>query len=317
MSETVRAIAFDTPGAPEALHSVQVPLPEPGAGEARIRVAGAGVHQTDVGSRGSGPRGGSSLEPPHVPGMSLSGTVEAVGDGSAWSVGDRVIAITMPFHGYGGAYREAIILPDSSIARAPENLDLVEAGVLAMNGLTALQVLGLLDLAPGATLAVTGATGALAALAIPLAASRGLTVIAEAAPGDEEYVRSLGAQIVVPRSDDPASAVRAVVPDGVDGVLDTAVYNERIVPAIADGGVLASVRGWDGDGESRVKVATVGVLKDRDEAHRLDELVALIDSGAITPRPVTAFAPDDAPEAHRAVEAGGRRAGVVIDFTRS
>ena len=97
-----------------------------------------------------------------------------------------------------------------------------------MNGLTALRGLELLDLPAGATLLVTGGAGLLASYVIPLAKRAGLRVLADANPADEEFVRGLGADVVLPRGDGLAAAVRDAVPDGVDAVFDTALLGRAI-----------------------------------------------------------------------------------------
>ena len=116
-----------------------------------------------------------------------------------------------------------------------------------MNGLTALRGLELLDLEPGATLAVTGGAGLLASYVIPLAKRQGLRVLADAKPDDEELVRGFGADEVLPRGDGLVDALRAQAPDGVDAVYDTALLGRSVFPAIRPGGALAYVRTWDGE----------------------------------------------------------------------
>src|SRR5699024_10907550 len=118
-----------------------------------------------------------------------------------------------------------------------------------MNGLTALQALALLDLPAGSTLAVTGAAGTLGSYLVRLARASGLVVVADAAEKDRELVTGLGADHVVARGPDVARAVREVFPDGVDGLVDGSVQGEQVVPALRDGGRLATVRFWDGPDE--------------------------------------------------------------------
>lgn len=74
-----------------------------------------------------------------------------------------------------------------------------------------------------------------------------MLVVADAKDADfETVVRSAGADEIVQRDPDVAERVRALHPDGVRGVLDAAVLNELALPAVADGGGLATMRGWDG-----------------------------------------------------------------------
>ncbi len=85
-------------------------------------------------------------------------------------------------------------------------------------------------------------------------------MIADARPDEDELVRGYGADVVVERSEDFGAAVRAVEPDGVAAVFDTALLNERALGAIRDGGGLAVVRGWDGPAERGITVHQVFVF---------------------------------------------------------
>ena len=82
---------------------------------------------------------------------------------------------------------------------------------------------------------------------VQLAKADGLRVIGDASPSDEQLVRDLGADIVVPRGDDISEQIRKVAPEGVDALADGAVQNELAVGAIRDGGQFASVRGLAGE----------------------------------------------------------------------
>jgi NADPH2:quinone reductase len=111
-----------------------------------------------------------------------------------------------------------VVAPAASVVAIPAGAGLEQAATLPMNGLTALRGLEMLGLAAGDTLAVTGAAGLLGASVIRLAREQGRRVIADAAPADEDLVRSVAPDVIVSRSDDFAAAVRAVVPGGVAGV---------------------------------------------------------------------------------------------------
>jgi NADPH:quinone reductase-like Zn-dependent oxidoreductase len=230
-------------GGPEALEVVEVDEVHAGRGEVRLRVHAAAVNPTDTFVR-NGARADRQGDagPPYVPGMDAAGLVDEVGEGvtTGLAVGDRAMAIVVP-HGAHGAYRESIVLPAGSVARAPAGTTLVEASTLPMNGLTARLSLDLLDLRPGQTLAVTGAAGAYGGYVVQLAKAEGLTVIADASPADTELVSGLGADIVVPRGDGVAAEIRRHAPGGVDGLADGAVLNELVVDAVADGGRFTSV----------------------------------------------------------------------------
>jgi NADPH:quinone reductase len=78
-----------------------------------------------------------------------------VAKGSRWQVGDEVMTLALPFGERRGAYAEYLIAADDAVARVPAGTGLMEAATIPMNGLTATQIIELLDLPVGSTIAVT------------------------------------------------------------------------------------------------------------------------------------------------------------------
>lgn len=308
----MRAVVVSRFGGPEVLQIAQLPDPQPGAGEVRVRVAAATVNPTDVFFRTGGY--GPSATTPRIPGMELAGTVDAVGPGSPWRTGDQVMAIVTPFGPHGGADAEQVVVPSDSVARAPTGATLAEAATLPMNGLTARRALDLLNLRPGQVLAVTGAAGAVGGYVIQLAKHDGLRVVADAKPEDEALVRSLGADVVVPRGEGFAKAVRSAVPEGVDGLVDAAVIGVAVAPAVRDGGAIAVVRTFDGEPGRGIVVHTVRVADYLHNHDALEELARLAAEGVLTLRVAATVPADDVAEAHRRLEAGGVRGRLVLTF---
>src|SRR5207244_11689642 len=177
-----------------------------------------------------------------------AGMLDEVGEGVATGGkgGDAVMAMVAP-KGSHGAYRSQIVLAARAVVPAPAGSTHVEACTLPMNGLTARQSLDLLGLSAGQTLAVTGAAGAYGGYVVQLAKVEGLTVIADASEADHALVASAGADIVVRRGDDVATRMLAHFQHGVDGLADGAVLNDRVIPAVRDGGAFTSVRGFTGE----------------------------------------------------------------------
>ncbi len=303
-------------GGPEQLQIVDLPEVHAGAGEVRVRVHAATVNPTDTGLRtGSRAVSMAQIEPPYIPGMDAAGVIDEVGPDTVTSlaVGDLVMAMVIP-GGSHGAYRESIVLAADSVVRAPEGVSHAEASTLPMNGLTARQSLDQLSLQPGKTLAVTGAAGCYGGYVVQLAKADGLRVIADASSADEQLVRDLGADVVVPRGNDIADQIRKVAPGGVDGLADGAVQAELAVGAVRDGGGFASVRGWGGTGERGIIFYRTTV---RDYDHRSDLLDGLrqqAEAGAITLRVMATYRAEDVAQAHIRLEAGGTRGRCVILF---
>jgi NADPH2:quinone reductase len=311
----MRAVGFFEFGGPEVLQLLDLPEGQPGPGQVRVRVHAATVNPTDTllrnGSRAQALR---EVAPPHVPGMDVAGVIDAIGPGTHTdlAIGDAVMAM-VDNRGSHGAYRESIVLSADSVAPIPKGVSWVEAATLPMNGLTAKQSLDQLALKPGQTLAVTGAAGCYGGYVIQLAKQAGLHVIADASPADEALVRSLGADTVVPRGPDIAAQIRKVAPNGVDGLADGSFQSELSIGAVRDGGGFATVRGWSMQERGIVCHATWV----RQYDHRADLLRQLrqdVHDGVITLRVADTYAPAQAAEAHRRLEAGGTRGRLVIVF---
>src|SRR3954468_23445891 len=311
----MRAVGVIRFGGPEALQVVDVPDEPLGPGQVRLRVAAATVNPTDTHARaGSYADRDPVKQPPWVPGMDVAGGVVEVGEGvEHLAVGDAVMGIVVPTGAHGG-YREDLVLPGDSGVRAPKGADAVAASTLPMNGLTARFALDLMGLQPGQVVAVTGAAGAFGGYVVQLAKADGLTVVADASEADEELVRSLGADVVVGRGDDVAARIRALFPEGVDGLADGAVQDALVLPAVKDGGAVATVRGYRGDGSRGLRVFPTLVRRVAQDRAALDRLRQQAEDGVLTLRVARTFPVEKAADAHRTLEAGGVRGRLVLTF---
>jgi NADPH:quinone reductase-like Zn-dependent oxidoreductase len=226
------------------------------------------------------------------------------------------MAALTPRRPEGGAQAELIVVPAASVVPIPEGASLQEASTLPMNGLTARLGLEMLGLGPGDTLAVSGGAGLLASYVIGLARERELRVIADAAEADVELVRSFGADEVVPRGAEFAAHVRAVAPEGADGLYDTALLGAEAFGALRDGGGMAVVRGWDDSvpAERGIRIHKVMVRTVLDRTDWLLELRDLAQVGRIALRVAGEYSPEDADEAQQAMAAGGLRGRALIVF---
>jgi NADPH:quinone reductase len=315
----MRAVTFSRFGGPEVLEVSDLPVPEPGPGEVRIRVAAATVNPTDISFRVGRQHTLAQLaemgvRPPFIPGMELAGVIDALGTGVPWHAGERVMAIVNPRRPGGGAQAELVVVPAASVAYVPAGATLEAAATLPMNGLTVRLALDKLALTPGQTLGVTGAAGAVGGYAVELAAAEGLRVIAVAALQDEALVKRFGAEQVIPRGDGAIRALREVVPGGVDGLLDAAVLDAAVLPAIRDGGKLATVRGFAGPSERGITIEPVRVMTYVHNHEALDRLGSLVAAGRLTLRVEQTYPPERTADAQRRLHAGGTRGRQVIIF---
>ncbi len=211
----MKAIVFDRFGGPDVLHEADIEVPQPGAGQVRVRVKAAGVNAVD-GKIRSGMM--EALRPttfPAVPGGELAGVVDAVGEGvTALQVGDGVLGWSDT-----GSYAEYALA--TQVAHKPADLEWQDAAALPVASETAERVLNLLDVAAGETVLMHGAAGGVGTVAIQLATARGARVIATAGPANQDYLTSLGATATL-YGEGLVERVRALAPDGVDAVFDLA-----------------------------------------------------------------------------------------------
>jgi NADPH:quinone reductase len=315
----MRAVTFSRLGGPDVLEVANLPVPQPGPGEVRIRVAAATVNPTDISFRSGRQFSVAQLaemgvHPPFIPGMELAGVVDAVGEGVPWRAGDRVMAIVNPRRPGGGAQAELIVVPAASVARVPEGTTLEAAATLPMNGLTVRLALDQLELAPGQTLGVTGAAGAVGAYAVELGVAEGLRVIATGRPHDEALVKRLGAATFVPSGPNAMRQVYDAAPGGVDGMIDAAVLDAAVLPAIRDGGKLATVRGFAGPSERGITIEPVRVTSYVQNGAALERLGRLVADKRLTLRVAETFSPERAADAQQKMAAGGTRGRLVIVF---
>ncbi|ASU80405.1 hypothetical protein CDG81_21440 [Actinopolyspora erythraea] len=316
----MHAIAISSFGDPEVLEVVEKPVPRLRPGCVRVKVAAAAINPTDLMLR-SGVVAAylSEVEPPYVPGMDASGTVEEVAENvTDLTVGQRVVAFVNPFTETGGAQAERVVVPRDQVAPIPSSLPTVESAGLPMNGLTADMALRLLDLPHGATLAVTGGPGALGGFTIQLAKYQGLYVVADAKNAeDHELLLELGADEIVERGATPRETTRnytASFPAGVDAVVDGAVLGEEVLPLVRDGGQLVECRPVDIAEERGIVVHHIMVMNHPDKRTTLAELTQLAAERVLTPRVAEMIKPEDAVEAHHKLAAGGLRGRQLVVF---
>ncbi|GGM57111.1 zinc-binding alcohol dehydrogenase [Longimycelium tulufanense] len=242
----MKAVGFTTFGGPEVMRVLELPQPDPGPGQVRIKVVAADVNPSDLMIRSGLAHEILPLAEVNVVGSDAAGVVDAVGEGVRPDlvVGTEVIALLRPQRNQG-AQAEYVVAPAESVVRAPAGATLVEASTLLMNALTARMSLETVNLEPGATVAIIGAAGAVGGYAVQLARADGLTVIADAADRDHDHdlVAGLGADHIVARGTGFADHVRRIRPEGADGVIDAALLDDAVEPAVRDGGTIAGLRG--------------------------------------------------------------------------
>jgi len=305
----MRAAVVRKVGGPEVVEVLEVPTPEPGPLQVRIRVAAAALNPADA-AVWAGFFG--SLDGMEHAGLGLdaAGTIDAVGPGVLLEIGTAVIAFDAAVLRPTKAQAEYLVVDLNSLAPAPHDMDLTLAATIPLNAMTASQALDHLRLRPRDTLLVTGAAGAVGGFAVELARTRGARIVAQGRPEDEEFLRGRGATWFVSRDEDLNDAARRFVPEGVDGVLDAAALGDSALAAVREGGIFVSLRA-DVLPEPRRGVA-VRHTSAGPEAARLSYLSALAEVGVLTPRVARTYPLSQAAEAHAQLAKGGLRGRIVL-----
>jgi NADPH:quinone reductase-like Zn-dependent oxidoreductase len=307
------AIRFHEYGNPDVLKYEDVDLPVPATGQVRIRVAGTTFNGVDGNIRAGFMQGPMPLTLPHVPGLDVAGTVDELGAGvTDLEVGDQVVGF-LPFT-EDGAAAEYVVALAAGLAHAPATIPLADAAALPLVGLTAWQALfDHAGLEAGQRILISGAGGAVGGYAVQLARAAGAHVIATASPQTRDQVVSQGADEVI---DHTTADVSASVTEPVDVLLNLAPIDPDAFAALAgvvrDGGVVVSTTVWmpaPSDDERGVRGIDLYVTSDREQ---LAQLVARVDSGALTVDVGRRVALDELPAVHSAAAAGTLRGKVVV-----
>jgi NADPH:quinone reductase-like Zn-dependent oxidoreductase len=249
----------------DAAPGLRTDVPEPAAAgdEVVVRVRASSVNPVDGAIADGLLRELAAHEFPVTLGRDYAGTVERVGESATrYRPGDEVFGF-LPYADpivHAGTWTELIVVPeDRWIAPPPAGVDLAAAGALGLAGVTAMACLDALGLADGDTLLVIGATGGVGSLAVQLAARAGVPVVATGRGDDVEYLRNLGATLVVDRDGDITEEVRPH--HDVTAIIDLVSADPEAFTvrcgALEAGGRAVSVLGAAGDAPGQANVMAV------------------------------------------------------------
>lgn len=306
----MKAVRMQGYGGTEVLRVEEAPLPQPAAGEVRVRVVGAAVNPVDWKIR----RGYLKDFIPHrfplIPGWDVSGVVDALGEGAErFKLGDAVYS--RPDIARDGTYAEFVVIRESELAFKPATISHIEAASLPLAGITAWQALvGIAKVQAGQRVLVHAAAGGVGSLAVQIAKARGAHVIGTASGPNRALVESLGVdQFVDYRQETLAQAVQPV-----DAVFDTVggAVQEASWPLLKAGGVLVSVTDPPPQERAQAQGVRGEFLFIEPNAAVLAELARLVEGGKVRPLIGAEFALDDIARAHELSESGRARGKIVL-----
>ncbi len=332
--QMMKAFVVSRYGKASSVEAVDLPEPELGDGDVLIQIHAASVNPLDLKIRNGELKPLLPYKLPLVLGNDLAGVVVKAGRNvQRFKPGDDVYA--KPDKDRIGAFAELIAISENDVARKPSRLDMEQAASIPLVGLTAWQALvEKAKLRPGQKVLIHAGSGGLGTIAIQLAKHLGATVATTTSTANVEWVKRLGADVVV----DYRSIDFETVLHDYDVVIDTQGGQtlEKSLRVLKPGGKVISVAGppepdfakdfganwfliqamralsFQIRRKAKRRGVTYSFLFMRASGDQLRELGSLIDSGAIHPVVDRIFPFQSSTEALAYVEKGRAKGKVVV-----
>ncbi|STX40544.1 quinone oxidoreductase [Legionella donaldsonii] len=330
-NSSAKIVRFHTLGGPEVLKIEEVPLPEPGEGEVRLRVHAIGLNRAEIMFRT-----GNYLIQPDLPskiGYEASGVVEAVGPhGDKKRIGQ--VYSTVPCFNLGkyGVYGEVAIVPTFSLAKYPKKLSYEEGASIWMQYLTAYGALihyG--KLAQNDFVLITAASSSVGLAAIQIAhAQKAISIVTTRTTMKKEELLALGADHVIVTNDEnlPARIKEITNGKGVKIVFDPIAGKgvELLAETIAPGGILfvygnlsmepmtpfplltALNKGISMRGYTLFEIVSLPEVRAKAEKYIFDHL----EDGSFEPQIARTFTLEQIAEAHRYMESNEQIGKIIV-----
>jgi NADPH:quinone reductase-like Zn-dependent oxidoreductase len=295
----IKSIRVQAYGGPEQLRYEEAPAPQPAAGKVLVRVHAASVNPFDFKLASGAFAKFIPMTLPYTPGSDFSGVVEATGE---------AVYGNCPF----GAYSEFVSAPSVSVAPKPAKLSQVEAASVPVAGQTAWQ--GLFDhghLESGQTVLIHAAAGGVGTFAVQLAHWKGARVLATASAANADYLKSLGADVVI----DYKSTAFESVAKNVDLVFDLVggQTQARSWRVLKPGGRLVATSQPPSQELATEHKVDATMMQMEATTRNLNELAQLLDAGAVKVVVSKSYPLAQAATAWREVIAGHTRGKIVLE----
>lgn len=324
----MRAVFYTEQGsARDVLRVGDLPTPEPGPGEVRIRLRTSGVNPSDWKSRRGG--GGRVMSAPLIiPHSDGAGEIDAVGAGVSRQLGERVWIWNGQWKRAHGTAAQYIVLPSAQAVRLPAGAGYEVGACLGIPVLTALQAVRLAQIEAGQNVLVAGGAGAVAHYAIQLAKRRGARVLTTVSnEAKAAHARAAGAEEIINyRTEDVGGRVKALTAGrGVDALLELDLSaNAKLYPAVlrpnatvvvyGTSGVEATIPGlWLMLNSITLRSFLVYELSTADRAAGLAEAGELLEQGRLLHAIARRLPLEAAAEAHELLERGAVVGNVILD----
>ncbi len=309
----MRAAVVDVFGDSGLITVRDVPRPDPGPGQIRIKIAAAGINPVDT--YNAKDPSWARIEAGCVLGYDVAGTVESVGDNiSVELIGRKLMAMTAFPRGQGG-YAEYAVVDEPLAAYLSDDADLVAAASVPLAAGTAWEVLRKLEPA-GSSMLVIGGSGGVGLFLIQLAAARGIRVIALGQKRSHDVMRTNGAAACVDyRSPDAITTAVDLAGGSFDSIAELVggPLTALAQPHLRDDGVIAAIAPPDLAIDSLIDAnqSLHGILI-RDNGERLRQLADLFSDGRLRTHVTRVLPLGEVVEAHRLVDSGEAGGKVVL-----
>jgi len=311
----MRAVWYDESGDANVLQVGEMPDPNPGLGEVRVRVVISGINPSDWKMRARAMR-----FPKIIPNQDGSGVIDKVGEGVPESrIGERVWLYESNFGSASGSAAEYTVQPAQHAVPLPEKASFADGACLGVPAMTAHRAVFADGPVTGKTVLVTGGAGAVANYAIQMAKLGGARVFSTVSSDEKAHIaRDAGAEVTINyRTEDVTARINELTDDlGVDRIVEVEFPGNFEVSrkAIADNGGIAVYGFGDGAADppgvpfrfrrSNITVRFVMVYTMPEDAKKaaVDDITEWITNGQLTHLHGPHFTLDQAAEASRAVE---------------
>jgi len=303
-------------GGPEVLSLIEATLEDPKPGEVLIDVRAAATNPIDY-KLYSGTYGDDPLKLPMRLGFEAAGVVRSVGGDVVGPSGPIHPGEEVVVYRAVGAYAGAIVASANDVLAKPSTMNFEEASGLMLTGTTAVHALHAASVSAGDTVVLHGGAGGVGLIAVQLAVVDGARVIATAGEGQQDLLRSLGAEPVV-YGKGLLERIRALAPDGVDVAIDLVGTDEAgdvSVALVADHDRIVTIAGFGRAGALGIKAIGGGPGADPGTeiraAARL-ELLRRAEAGALKVFIAASYPLSDVAQAHRELASGHAHGKIVL-----
>ena len=316
LTKTMKSMVITSYGGTDVFKEMEMPKPEPKGKELLVKVYATSVNPVDYKIRkGLLPTG---IKPPQILGFDVSGVIEAIGERvTDFKIGDEVYYLPKIF-GWQGAYAEYHLVEEEVVSKKPNNISHIHAAAIPLVGSTAWDALiDRVKIKVGETVLIHAGAGGVGSIAIQLAKSYGCLVIATCSSQNLNFVKELGADVVIDykKEDFVDVVLKWTKGEGVDVAFDT-VGGETLTKSIqattAFGRVASIVRVPANLDQAFFKNITIHPVFVQSGRHKLDIIKDLIETGKIKPVIDSVIPLNDVAKAHEKLEKGGVRGKIVV-----